>query len=146
MKISISEDTRVTETEIAITCNHLTPEIEKIISMIRILDMKLTGIKDGETCLIDAAKVLYMESVDKKTFIYTENAVYESQLRLYELEAQLERSGFFRASKSCIIHLKQIKSLKADLNRRIRATMSNGEQLMVSRGYAEELKERLGIR
>ena len=146
MKISISEDTRVTETEIAITCNHLTPEIEKIISMIRILDMKLTGIKDGETCLIDAAKVLYMESVDKKTFIYTENAVYESQLRLYELEAQLERSGFFRASKSCIIHLKQIKSLKADLNRRIRVTMSNGEQLMVSRGYAEELKGRLGIR
>lgn len=146
MKISISEDTRVTETEIAITCNHLTPEIEKIISMIRILDMKLTGIKDGETCLIDAAKVLYIESVDKKTFIYTENAVYESQLRLYELEAQLERSGFFRASKSCIIHLKQIKSLKADLNRRIRVTMSNGEQLMVSRGYAEELKGRLGIR
>lgn len=146
MKISISEDTRVTETEIAITCNHLTPEIEKIISMLRILDMKLTGIKDGETCLIDAAKVLYMESVDKKTFIYTENAVYESQLRLYELEAQLERSGFFRASKSCIIHLKQIKSLKADLNRRIRVTMSNGEQLMVSRGYAEELKGRLGIR
>lgn len=146
MKISISEDTRVTETEIAITCNHLTPEIEKIISMLRILDMKLTGIKDGETCLIDAAKVLYMESVDKKTFIYTESAVYESQLRLYELEAQLERSGFFRASKSCIIHLKQIKSLKADLNRRIRVTMSNGEQLMVSRGYAEDLKGRLGIR
>lgn len=146
MKISISEDMRVTETEIAITCNHLTPEIEKIISMLRIMDMKLTGSKDGETCLIDAAKVLYMESVDKKTFIYTEGAVYESQLKLYELEAQLTRSGFFRASKSCIIHLKQIKSLKADLNRRIRVTMSNGEQLMVSRGYAEELKERLGIK
>lgn len=146
MKISISEDEKVKETQIAITCNHLTPEIEKIISMLRILDMKLTGNKDGETCLIDAAKVLYMESVDKKTFIYTEGAVYESQLKLYELEAQLAASGFFRASKSCIIHLKQIQSLKADLNRRIRVTMSNGEQLMVSRGYAEELKERLGVR
>jgi DNA-binding LytR/AlgR family response regulator len=146
LKISISEDTRITETEIAITCNHLTPEIEKIISMLRMIDMKLTGMKDGETCLIDAAKVLYMESVDKKTFIYTESAVYESSLKLYELEAQLERSGFFRASKSCIIHLKQIKSLRADLNRRIKVTMLNGEQLIVSRGYAEELKERLGVK
>lgn len=146
MKITISEDTRVTETEIAITCSQLTPEIEKIISMLRILDMKLTGIRDGEMCLIDAGKVLYMESVDKKTFIYTDGEVYETGLKLYELEAQLAGAGFFRASKSCIIHLKQIKSLKADLNRRIRVTMSNGEQLMVSRQYAEVLKERLGVR
>ena len=58
MKITISEDTRVTETEIAITCSQLTPEIEKIISMLRILDMKLTGIRDGEMCLIDSGKVL----------------------------------------------------------------------------------------
>ncbi len=146
MKISISEDIRVTETEIAITCNHLTPEIEKIISMLRMMEMKLTGIKDGETCLIDAAKVLYIESVDKKTFIYTEGAVYETPLKLYELESQLSGSGFFRASKSCIIHLKQIKSLRADLNRRIKVTMSSGEQLIVSRGYADELKERLGVK
>ena len=146
MKISISEDVRIKETEIAITCNHLTPEIEKIISMLRMMEMKLTGIKDGEICLIDAAKVLYIESVDKKTFIYTEGTVYETPMKLYELESQLSGSGFFRASKSCIIHLKQIKSLRADLNRRIKVTMSSGEQLIVSRGYAEELKERLGVR
>ena len=114
--------------------------------MLRMIEMKLTGIKDGEICLIDAAKVLYIESVDKKTFIYTEGTVYETPMKLYELESQLSGSGFFRASKSCIIHLKQIKSLRADLNRRIKVTMSSGEQLIVSRGYAEELKERLGVR
>lgn len=146
MKITICTDEKIRETEIAITCNQLTPEVEKVLSMLRVLDMKLTGIKDGETYLIDAGKVLFMESVDKKTFIYTMDTVYETSLKLYELESQLQEMGFFRAGKSCIIHLKHIVSLKADLNRRIKVTLSNGEQLVVSRQYAEELKNRLGVR
>lgn len=36
--------------------------------------------------------------------------------------------------------------MRMDLNRRIRVTMENGEQLMVSRQYAEGLKERLGVK
>lgn len=146
MKITIQADEQTQETQIAITCNRLTPEIERIISMLRVLDMKLTGIRNGETYLIDARNVLYVESVDRKTFIYTSDTVYESGLKLYELETQLQEMGFFRAGKSCIIHLKQIVSLKADLNRRIRVTMSNGEVLMVSRQYADELKIRLGVK
>lgn len=146
MKITIQADEQTRETQIAITCNRLTPEVEKIISMLRILDMKLTGIKDGETYLLDAGNVLYLESVDKKTFLYTMDTVYESNLKLYELESQLQELGFFRAGKSCIIHLKHIVSLKADINRRIRVTLSNKEQVLVSRQYSDELKTRLGVR
>ena len=95
---------------------------------------------------MDVSKVIYLESVDRKTFVYTGENVYESSLKLYELEQQLDECGFFRASKSCLVQLKYIKSLKADINRKIRVTLENGEQIIVSRQYAEELKKKLGVK
>lgn len=45
-----------------------------------------------------------------------------------------------------IINLKKVKSLKADINRKIRVTLVNGEQIIVSRMYSEALRKRLGIK
>lgn len=146
MKITIHSGQPVTETEVTISCNQLTPEIEKIISILRVIDKKLTGTQNGETYLIDINKVLYIDTVDKKTFIYTIDSVYETNLKLYELEEQLAKADFFRANKSCIINFRQIVSLKADVDRRIRVTLSNKEQLIVSRQYAEYVKQRLGVK
>ncbi|MBD5546382.1 MAG: LytTR family transcriptional regulator [Lachnospiraceae bacterium] len=146
MKISINVDEAVKDIEITISCNRLTPEIEKMLATLRILDRQLMAMKGEETYLLDVSKVIYLESVDRKTFVYTGENVYESSLKLYELEQQLDECGFFRASKSCLVQLKYIKSLKADINRRIRVTLENGEQIIVSRQYAEELKKKLGVK
>lgn len=146
MKITIKTASEATDTEVSITCKHLTPEIEKMIAMLRMLDMQLTGVKEGETYLLDVAKVLYIDTVDKKVFLYTKDCIYETYLHLYELEEQLSKVDFFRANKSCIINFKQITSLKAEIDRKLRATMSNGEQLIISRQYADVIKERLGVK
>lgn len=145
MKISIHTDTSVKDIEISISCSHLTPEIEKLVALLRMMDMKLTGKKDGEIHVMDVLKVLYIDTADGKTFLYTMDDVYETELRLYELEERLQESGFFRSGKSCIINMRHIVSLKADIDRKIRVTMSNGEKLLVSRQYTAQLKERLGI-
>lgn len=145
MKIEIKVDSGIKENCISISCSRLTPELERIIAMLRIMEKKFAVSAEGETFLLDVATILYIEAVDRKTFVYTEKGVYESDLRLYELEEQLEEYGFFRAGRSCLIQLRAIKSLKRDINRRIRVTMENGEVLMVSRQYAEALKKRLGI-
>lgn len=146
MKIEINVDEKIEDMQIRISCKRLTPEIEKLLATMRMLDKQLVVTKGEETVLLDVYKVAYFEAVDRKTFVYTEKEVYETNFRLYELEQQLEECGFFRASKSCIIQLKYVKSLKADLNRKIRVTLENGEQILVSRQYAEILKERLGVR
>lgn len=146
LKIAINVNKDVKEIEIAISCSRLTPELEKILATLRILDKQLMVFKDDETYLLDVSKVIYLEAVDRKTFVYTDDDVYESGLKLYELEQQLDECGFFRASKSCVIQLKYIKSLKADINRKIRVTLENGEQIMVSRQYAEGLKKKLGVK
>ncbi len=145
MKISIHVDENITDTEINISCNSLTPEIEKMIATLRILERQLLVNKDGETYPIDVSQIVYIESVERKTFVYTTKDVYESKLKLYEMEEQLCRCGFFRASKSCIVQLRKIKSLKNDVERKLRLTLVSGEQIIVSRQYAEELKKRLGV-
>ena len=124
MKIEINVNEEYKDTEIRISCARLTPEIEKVLATLRILDRQLTAHREGETYLLDVSKVIYAESVDRKTFIYTGEEVYESDFKLYELERQLEECGFFRANKSCVVQLK----------------------CMISRQYAEELKRRLGVK
>jgi len=145
LKIDISVDEAATDLTISITCKQLTPDIEKILAALRMMDHQLTAKKNNEIHMLDIAQVLYIESVDRKSFIYTDGEVYESDFRLYELEQQLEAYGFFRVSKSFLIHLQKIQFLKADINRKIRITMSNGEQIIASRQYAEKLKKRLGV-
>lgn len=146
MKISINVGAEVEDIEILISCSKLTPEIEKLIAAIRTLDKRLTVLLNGEIYILDIEKVLYIEVVDRKTFVYTKDQVYETSFKLYELELQLEEYGFFRISKSCIVQLKYIQSLKADCDRKIKATMENGEQIIVSRQYSDAFKKRLGVK
>lgn len=145
MKIEINVDEQVEETCISISCKRLTPELEQMLAMLRILDRQLVAVQGGETYILDVAKIIYIEAIDRKTFVYTKDGVYESGLRLYELEQQLEECGFLRVSKSCLIRLSAVKSLKSDINRRIRVTLDNGEVIIASRQYADGIKKRLGI-
>lgn len=145
MKIEIHVDETAADLEISVMCRQLTPDVEKIIAALRIMNHQVTAKKDNEIHLLDTAQIIYIESVDRKCFVYTADEVYESELRLYEFEQQLEEYGFFRVSKSFLIQLRNVQSLKADIDRKIRVTMSNGEQIMASRQYAENLKKRLGV-
>ncbi|MBO5451389.1 MAG: LytTR family transcriptional regulator [Lachnospiraceae bacterium] len=146
MKIELDIDEKYPDTVIKITAPRLMQDIEKIISFMRILDRKITARKGDETYLLDAEKILYIESVDRNTFIYTTETTYESDLKLYELEQELFEQDFIRISKQSIVNLRKVKSLKADINRKIRITLQNGEQIIVSRMYSEELRKRLGVK
>lgn len=145
MKISININPELSDTELVINCNGLTAETENIIAALRMVNNQMTVIRDGETHILDISKIAYIETVDRRTIVYTQDDCYESKLKLYEMEEKLCSGGFLRISKSCIVRLKFIRSLKADFDRRIRITLENGEQLIVSRQYADELKKRLGV-
>lgn len=146
MKIDVNVDENAADLLISVTCKNMTADIEKLLATLQMMNRRLTVKDGGETCLLDVSQVIYIESVDRKCFAYTSEKIYESGFKLYELEQQLSECGFFRVSKSCLIHLQSIQSLKSDINRRIRVTMSNGEQIIASRQYAEELKKRLGVK
>ena len=145
MKIHIHEDPLFGETEITIHCSQLSVEVEKIISLLRVMDLKLTGKKENHTYILEAAKVLYIDTVDKKTFFYTKDDLFETDLKLYELEERLSALDFIRASKSCIINFNQISAIKGDIDGKLLITMSNQEKLVVSRQYVPAMKKKLGV-
>ena len=146
LKIHINQQDDIVETEITINCRKISPDIEKIISLLRVMDLKLTGTKDNQTYILDVAKILYIDTVDKKTFFYTKTEVYETTLKLYELEERLSINDFMRANKSCIINFNQIQSIKADLDGKLLVTVNNGEKLLISRQYATNFKVKLGVK
>ncbi|MBR2821118.1 MAG: LytTR family transcriptional regulator DNA-binding domain-containing protein [Clostridiales bacterium] len=146
MKIKLDIDGKYDDTEIIIRAPHLNNDIERIVAMMRMIDMQIAVRKDNETFLLETDKILYVEAVDRKTFVYTSNETYESELKLYELEQELVERDFLRISKQSLVNLRKIKSLKADVNRKIRITLQNGEQIVVSRMYSDELRRKLGLR
>jgi DNA-binding LytR/AlgR family response regulator len=143
VKVEISEGH--SDVEVLIKCPEATEDINRMVSVLQGFDNKLQGTKNGKIHLIDAKDVLYFESVDKQCFIYTDKDVYDTPLKLYEIEEQLTDKGFIRTSKSQILNIFQIESLCPDFGGRIEVSLKNGEILVVSRSYSKLLKERLGI-
>jgi len=134
------------ETTVVIHCTEITDEIRRLEMLLLGDSNKLACTKNHKTQLIDKRDVLYIESVDKQCFVYTSEDVYETNLKLYELEEMLDEAGFFRNAKSQIINIAKIKSLCPDFGGRIEAVMDNGEKVMISRQYAKQFKERVGLR
>ena len=146
MKIEIDIDEKYPNTEVVIRANKLDYDVEKLVAMMRMMNMQIVVRKNDETYLLDVEKILYIESVDRKTFFYTADETYESDLKLYEIEQELLERDFFRISKQSIVNIRMIKSLKTDINRKIRITLKNDEQIVVSRLYSDELRRKLGLK
>jgi len=145
LKVDIKKDPAVQAAFVEIHCREVTPEVGKLERYVRRFGTTLPATENGEHFNIPIDAILYIESVDKKTFIYTENQTLMSEKRLYELEELLDRRDFFRCSKSVILHLNKVQQLKPEITRNILATLVNGERVVISRRYAPELKKLLGI-
>ena len=144
-KVSSPEDERA-----VIKATEVTEEIRSAMDLLEnncrsVLVSELSDERStGETIMLGTDKIYYTESIDKKTFVYTKEKCYGSKLRLYELEETLS-SNFFRCSKSLIVNIRKIRSVKSELNGRMIAELLNGEQLVISRSYVKDLKRKLGV-
>ena len=144
MDIKIVEDIKST-LQIVIKCKKIDDEIKRLKNHIELFDKKLYAKKDNKMFFVNSSDILYFDSVDNRTFLYTEDDVMEIKQRLYELEVSLSDKDFVRISKSQIVNINKIRSLKPELNRTILATMSNGEQLYISRKYVKVIRNMLSI-
>jgi len=145
LKIIIHEEQNIKEIEIIINCVSADEEVEQIISTLNGFNMKFHCRCQGEMFQLDVGNIIYIESVERKTFLYTENQIYETDKRLYELETYLRGQSFFRASKAFIINLKRVKSLRPEVGARLLLTMDNDEKIIVSRQYAGNIKNVLEV-
>lgn len=143
MKINVEMIDRKKEEQVLIQCYEITEQVDEIIDFVKSREVSLTAYYDSQMHFVYLQDIFYIEAVDNKVFAYLESQVYELKIKLYEFEELYGAKNFFRCSKSVIVNLMKIKFIKPALNGRFIATLTNGENVIISRQYVSELKKRL---
>jgi len=142
MKLFIEQNDGYREPEIHIKCGLIDADLQHIIDEIQTLMFSLLVSKDGAISKLSLEEIFYFESVDERTFVYSQTEVYACDYKLYELEEKIGKCGFARISKSVVVNIRKIKMIKPQLNGRFEALLDNKEHLIVNRHYVSELKEK----
>lgn len=129
--------------QIEIRCHEITEEVREIVAFVKTRQGQLTGVQEGKQYEVPVSDILYIEAVDNKVFLYTKKQVYETKQKLYELEDLLREKYFLRVSKSLLLNLMKVQSIKPALNGRFMAVLQSGEEIIISRKYVPELKKAL---
>ena len=141
--------TKITKTDktqpevVEVHCHKVSDEVKEIVAFVKSRQGQLTGTIDERQFEIPVGDVFYIEAVDNKTFMYTQSKVYETKQKLYELEELLRDKHFIRISKSTLLNLMKISSIKPALNGRFTAVLNSGEETVISRKYVPEFKKAL---
>lgn len=143
MKINVEMIDRKKEEQVLIQCYEVTQQVDEIISFVKSREASLTAFYDSQMHFIYLQDIYYIEAVDNKIFAYLESKVYELKIKLYEFEELYGERYFLRCSKAVIVNLMKIEFIKPALNGRFIATLSNKENVIISRQYVTELKKKL---
>ena len=144
-KVTITQIDKREEQEVVVRCHDINGEVVSIVEKLKNGDSILLGIKDGKTFQINVRDIFYIESVDNKTYIYLQKDVYETKLKLYELDEKVKSTKILRCSKSRILNIAKIRSVSPSVNSRLEASLINGEKVIISRQYVGTLKKILGM-
>lgn len=145
MKITILEKNNPSdEDEVIIKCGPLDEGIVRLLNQLKNGNDKISLYKDSTIVPVEVSEILYFESVDDRVFAYSNNQVFESRQKLYQLEQELP-SEFLRSSKSVIVNINKIEKLSPDFSGRIEAVLCNGCKVIFSRMYVPVLKQHLGL-
>ena len=143
MKVHIEKIDRKSEETVLIRCHEVTDNVKEIEAFVRSRSGSLSGISDAMQYEVAVTDICYIESVDGRTFLYTDDRVYETSYRIYELEEMLRPKHFLRISKPMLVNLMKIRSIQPAFNGRFTAVLRSGEQVIISRNYVKALKAAL---
>lgn len=142
MKITF-EPSGSQETEVVIKGDMASPEVA---SLLQFLGKKNSGklilFKEDEQFVVDTAEIVFAETSANKINIYTDNDVYESKQKLYELMETLEAFNFVQINKSTLVNIDCVKSIQAEFSGNYCIKLKNRKEVLtVSRSYFKKFKE-----
>ena len=145
LKILIEDLGEGEEEQVIIRCDKLSDDLLRIIYSAKTGERVLFGYSGEEIHRLQPDDAYYFEAVDNRVFLYCFQTVYETKYKLYELEDVLSGGDFLRVSKSVVLNMGKIKSLRPAFSGRFEAVLDNGEKVIISRQYVPELKKKLGL-
>jgi DNA-binding LytR/AlgR family response regulator len=144
MKIIIEDLLPGEEETCVIRIKSVTENVTRALNLLKSPDA-VTVFSDEGALVLDTHEIYYIESVDMKTFVYTKTAIFQSRLRLYELEELLISGDFLRISKQTIVNVPKIREISPAGGGRFTALLDNNEKIIIARSFVPALKRRFGI-
>lgn len=149
MKVSINIISSELEEEVIFNVHNVQEKITEAIELLTSSNeviKHLLGRKEEKYYKVKVDEIFYIESIDRKVFIYTKTQTYEISEKLYVLEEQLSSMNFIRISKSLLLNIDKIHSFYPKLSGNLEALLTNNEKVIISRRYVANLKNKLGMR
>ena len=119
-------------------------ELQQIVTLLQSTADRLWLVDDRQqTVSVQPQDVLWAETVDDKTFVYTAEGIFRAPFSLAALELRWGGLGLFRCGKSTVVNLNAVQRLCSRPGGRIEAVLPTGEKIMISRRYAPALRAKL---
>ncbi len=143
MKLIKTREENLEENYLELHYEDIDGETAAVLKRLRPALKYIEGMADGKKLTFPLSAIFYFESVDRKTFAYTQDTCIEIKETLQGIISEHKDVGFVRISKSSIVNLYKIKRLQGALNMRTRIFLKNDECLVMNRGYRAEFYEAL---
>ncbi|MCI6274925.1 MAG: LytTR family transcriptional regulator [Coriobacteriaceae bacterium] len=75
----------------------------------------------------------------------TDGTILHSPSRLGELETSLHDTDFVRTSRQELVNLDNVETIRPEFGSRLLLGLRGGGETIVSRSYAHQVKERIGV-
>ena len=145
MKIHLTINSELQETEIHIHAKEYNEQIEKLMKQLQATQSTIIdGYLQQEIHMLKINDIYSIYAFGSKVFLQTEEQEFESKRKLYELEDQLAKD-FARVSKSTLVNINKIASIQMGKIGATELLLDNDVSIHVSRKYLKELKRLLGI-
>ena len=143
MKLIKTKENNLKENYLELHYDTIDDETNAVLERLRDTLKYIEGTYEDKKVTIALTDIFYIETVDRKTFAYTEDMCVEVKEALRDILEEYSKIGFVRISKSAIVNIYKIKKLQGDINMRVIIFLKNDEKLVMNRSYKNEFYERL---
>ena len=149
MDLEIKIDETLKEPKITISAPTLTDEIKKITEILKsstFINNKLNVSKDSNMYILELKDIETIYASNNKVYVRTtNNEVYTTKEKLYQLEENLKFTSFVRISNSEIVNFNKVEKLNLKITGTILLTFKSKNETYVSRRFIKTVKEYLKI-
>ncbi|MBO5986443.1 MAG: LytTR family transcriptional regulator DNA-binding domain-containing protein [Lachnospiraceae bacterium] len=145
MRIIFESPKDFEEDTIIVRCVSPDPRLVSILRSFETAQDGIVAFQDDKIVRIQYQDIFYFESIDEHIFAYCTTDVYEVKKKLFELEELLSPLDFVRCSKSLVVNMEKIDYLSPLFSGKLEAHLKNGEKLVISRKYVQNLRAKLGV-
>ncbi|MFZ5755232.1 MAG: LytR/AlgR family response regulator transcription factor [Bacillota bacterium] len=108
---------------------------------------RICAVGNGRYMVINCKDIVYVTAEERKTLLKLKDDFLPSSFTLQELSEKLDQRDFLRVHRAYVVNMRYIKEVIPWFNGSFKLIMEDrqGSEIPVSRHYARDLKQRLGL-